>query len=32
MIKKYMNADAFKAARMLDITDADILEMSKGEC
>ena len=31
MIKKYMNTDAFAAARMLDITDADILEMSKGE-
>ena len=31
MIKKYMNTDAFTAAQMLDITDADILEMSKGE-
>lgn len=32
MIKKYLNTDILTAAQMLDITDADILEMSKGEC
>lgn len=31
MIKKYLNTDILAAAQMLDITDGDILEMSKGE-
>lgn len=31
MIKKYLNTDILTAAQMLNITDADILEMSKGE-
>lgn len=31
MIKKYLNTDILATAQMLDITDADILEMSKGE-
>lgn len=31
MIKKYLNTDILTAAQMLDISDEDILEMSKGE-
>lgn len=31
MIKKYLNTDILTAAQMLDITDKDIFEMSKGE-